>query len=355
MGKAKGKTTGEDKAVEVGDDCLAGGRRWKRFPVHVADGGPIGAIWVRQWTDKEGHKVSIGGRFTGKVDMQDEFVFSPAKGVDDDPPEKLQWEFCGCLKSDATAGDIEIEIDFGIFKGDNLLGGRKANTNEWYVRPKILEKNNLTLRPVDDETLKVDTLKKVVLKRVGSAALVTKGQVSILEHGFETRPHPISTVWGGDIKYWTIKKGENGPFASVAIQNLDAFPNSLAFNQSFEVSPHVGVAARTNQTAEDPGTYRFFAADVFKPIASGTKVYFTHKVYAFDQNGSLHIGYFLDDTTAASPALKWYANTVIPYPAGGHVLNPYYGHRFVYAGGRKSLNLPAGYYAVTTRSVTYPG
>lgn len=350
MGKAKGTgkeyLQGADGGGKVAD--------WKRIPVDVSDGGPIGAIWVREWTDGSEPMVAIRGRFTGSVDMQDEFVFSPKKGEDSEAPTQMDWAFDKCKVSGAAAGDIEI--DFGIFKGDKLLGGRMANTNKWYVHPKIADRQKLTLRPVDDETLDVkNTFKMVSLGRVGSETLVTKGQVSILEHGFETRPHPISTVWGGDIKYWTIKKGENGPFASVAIQNLDAFPNSLAFNQSFEVSPHVGVAARTNQTAEDPGTYRFFAADVFKPIASGTKVYFTHKVYAFDQNGSLHIGYFLDDTTAASPALKWYANTVIPYPAGGHVLNPYYGHRFVYAGGRKSLNLPAGYYAVTTRSVTYPG
>lgn len=355
MGKAKGKTTGEDKAVEVGDDCLATERQWKRIPVHVSDGGPIGAIWVREWIDDAQPKVSIRGRFTGSVDMQDEFVFSPKKGEDSEAPPPTAWAFDNRDVSDATADTIEIEVDFGIFRRDKLLGGRKANTNEWYVHSKILERKNLTLRPVDDETLVVkNTFKKVVLGRVAPAALVTKGQVSILEHGFETRPHPISTAWGGNINYWTVKKGEKGPFASAAVQNLDAFPSSLAFNQSFEVSPHVGIAALNSQTAEDPNTYKFFVSDVFKPIASGTKVYFTHKVYAFDQNGSLHIGYFLDDTTAGQ-ALKWYANTVIPYPVGGHVLNPYYGHRFVYAGGRKSVNLPAGYYAVTTPSVNYPG
>jgi hypothetical protein len=352
MGKAKG--TGEDKAVDVGDDYLATERQWKRIPVHVSDGGPIGAIWVKEWTEDRQPMVSIRGRFTGSVDMQDEFVFSPKKGEDSEAPTTQDWAFDKCTVSDAPKADIEI--DFGIFKRDKLFGGRKANTNEWYVHSKILERKNLTLRPVDDETLDVNnTFKKVVLGRVGPAALVTKGQVSILEHGFETRPHPISTAWGGNIKYWTIKKGESGPFAGAAVQNLDAFPSSLAFNQSFEVSPHVGIAANTSPPAENPNAYNFFVADVFKPIASGTKVYFTHKVYAFDQNGSLHIGYFLDDTTAASPALKWYANTVIPYPLGGHVLNPYYGHRFAYAGGRKSVNLPAGYYAVTTPSVTYPG
>ena len=335
MVKAKGKTTGEDKAVEVGDDYLAA--RWMGVFSAVPSDGSDSLGEVR--FEKSKGKWAIAYRFSEPgVEALGMYIAAgnASTSVTELVPEgDTSW--CQWLESarqiEPGEESSEIQIEWGIHSGGVLVGG-KATDGGWYVSPTWLGgiKQNGSIA---DTWIQTTTGSAKTMNTSGMLAFVQKSDwpgmaVASTQLGFDTRTREFREGLAAAREMRVVLPGQNPPLTVAAdvwpMSETSAFCTmSTLKSVLFAGNRELGSGIEPENWVWPPQPHVCFRATYLSRVTGGFQITYSHMLYHVVAGVSQHIGFLrvVRDAAGLPRSQSWWVNQAIQVGFGQYAINPY--------------------------------